>query len=379
MKKAAIIIPTYNEVKNIKEVIEQIFTASKHASNWEIHVVVVDSNSPDRTDSLVEKLIKTYPRLYLLKTQKEGLGKAYIEGFKMALTKLQPYILFEMDADLSHDPTLIPTFLHSVEKGADFVIGSRYIKGGSIPSNWGLHRKILSSLGNFVIRLGFMRFFISDWTSGFRAIKSWIVREAFNHVDKYTGYVFQVALLDFAVNKNAHITEIPINFIDRTAGASKINSFQYSIQTIWYTFTHSSFVKFVMVGLFGFAVDFGFAYLFINLVRVAKAPANMLSAEIAIVFNFMINNFWSFRHKKIVGGLFAYIKKFLLFNTVSLGSVLIQGAGLAITLKLFGDKQINLFGYMNLQSWILYKVVIIAFIIIPYSYVLYNKVVWKNK
>lgn len=378
MKKAVIVVPTYNEKDNVKPLVEQIFASVAGLPNWEVHVEIVDSDSPDGTQQIVEELIKTYPRLHLLRTTKKGLGRAYIEGFRMAIDKLNPFLLFEMDADLSHDPKKIPEFLRRVEKGADFVIGSRYIKGGSIPDNWGVDRKILSVLGNLVVRLGFMKFAVSDWTSGFRAIKAWIIKDAFHHIDKYSGYVFQVALLDFAMTKNAHVAEVPINFTDRRAGVSKINSAQYSVQTIWYTFSHSSFVKFVIVGLLGFVVDFSFAYLFINLAHIAKAGANMLSAEVAIFFNFLINNFWSFRHKRVRGGAFAYIKNFLVFNFVSLGSVIIQGGGMALALRFFGDRQIGLMGF-HLSSWILYKVLIIAFIIIPYSYVLYNKVVWKNK
>lgn len=377
MKKASIIIPTYNEEGNIKQLIEHVFEVTSHVSNWVIDVVIVDSNSPDGTGKIAESLIQKYPHLHLLKTEKEGLGKAYIKGFKIAMEKLQPYLLFEMDADLSHDPKLIPAFLEKIEKGADFVIGSRYIKGGSIPSDWGLYRKVLSTFGNLIIRLGFMKLSITDWTSGYRAIKVWIVKDSFVHTEQYTGYVFQVALLDRAIARHAKIAEVPLQFIDRKSGISKIDSGQYIVQTLWYVFTHSSFIKFVIVGLLGFIVDFGFAYTFINLVKIAKTPANMLSAEVAIVCNFFINNFWSFHHKKIDGGVIAYVGKFFIFNFVSLGSILIQGAGMFLALKFLGDTKLVLFG--GLSSWILYKVLIIAFLIIPYSYVLYNKVVWKNK
>lgn len=377
MKKATIIIPTYNEEGNIKQLIERVFEVTSHVANWEIDVVTVDSNSPDGTGKIVESLIQKYPHLHLLKTEKEGLGKAYIKGFKIAMEKLQPYLLFEMDADLSHDPKLIPTFLEKIEKGADFVIGSRYIKGGSIPSNWGLYRKVLSVLGNLTIRFGFMKLSVTDWTSGYRAIKVWIVKEAFTHTEKYAGYVFQVALLDRAIAKRAKIAEVPLQFIDRKSGISKIDSVQYIVQTLWYVFTHSSFIKFVIVGLLGFVIDFGFAYMFIYVINISKTPANMLSAEVAIVCNFFINNFWSFRHKQIDGGFFAYVGKFFIFNFVSLGSILIQGAGMFLSLKFLGDTKLVLLG--GLSSWILYKVLIIAFLIIPYSYVLYNKIVWKNK
>jgi dolichol-phosphate mannosyltransferase len=377
MKKAAVIIPTYNEAGNVKKLIEQIFTATQSLTKWEVHVVIVDSASPDKTEDVVAKLIETYPRLHLIRSKKEGLGKAYVTGFTIVMEKLNPYVFFEMDADLSHNPNDIPLFLEKIEKGADFVVGSRYIKGGSIPSNWGIHRKIFSVCGNLIVRLGFMRLDVTDWTNGFRAIKSWVVKDSLTHIKNYSGYVFQIAFLDYAYNKKAIIRELPINFIDRTEGVSKIDSFQYISQMLLYVFTHSSFIKFVITGFMGFGIDFTFAYLFISLFHIAKTTANMLSAEVAIISNFFINNFWSFRHKKIDGGFFGYAKKFVLFNVVSSGSIAIQGGGLALLLYLFGDKVISL-GFMSISSWIVYKILIIACVIIPYSYVLYNKVIWKK-
>jgi dolichol-phosphate mannosyltransferase len=222
-----------------------------------------------------------------------------------------------------------------------------------------------------------MKLSITDWTSGYRAIKVWIVKDAFTHTEQYTGYVFQVALLDLAISKHARIAEVPLKFIDRKNGVSKINSVQYVVQTLWYVFTHSSFIKFVIVGVLGFAIDFGFAYTFINFFKITKTLSNMFSAEVAIVCNFFINNFWSFRHKKIEGGFLAYAGKFFVFNFVSLGSIIIQGAGMFLSLKFLGDTRLALLG--GISSWILYKVFIIALLIIPYSYVLYNRVVWRNK
>ncbi|HEX7542847.1 MAG TPA: GtrA family protein, partial [Patescibacteria group bacterium] len=248
-----------------------------------------------------------------------------------------------------------------------------------IPKNWGWYRKILSIFGNLTIRSGFMKLKIHDWTSGFRAIKSWIVKDTLVFVKNYSGYVFQIALLDQAIKKNAKISEVPINFIDRKYGKSKIIFSQYIFQILTYIFSYSSFVKFMIVGFIGFAVDFSFAYLFINKLHIVKAPANMLSAEVAIVFNFFLNNFWSFRDKKIVGGFFAYLVKFITFNFVSSGSIIIQGVGLSLALRFLGDKTISMLGLFSLSSWIFYKVIIIALIITPYSYILYNKFIWKKK
>ena len=184
--------------------------------------------------------------------------------------------------------------------------------------------------------------------------------------------------MDYAIKKGAKVAEIPNNFIDRKYGKSKIFVSQYIIQILMYIFNYSSFVKFVIVGFIGFAVDFSLAYLFINKFHVAKAPANMLSAEFAIVSNFFLNNFWSFRYKKIAGGFFTYLIKFITFNFVSSGSIIIMGGGMALALKFLGDKDIHLLGTISIESWIVYKIAIIALVIIPYSYIFYNKFIWKK-
>ena len=368
MRKAVIILPTYNEVKNINNVIEKIFQVTKDIKNWDLHVVVVDSDSPDNTKNIVIELAKNNKNLHLLKTNKEGLGKAYIEGFRYAIEILKPFIVFEMDADLSHNPQDIPKFLNKIEKGADFVIGSRYIPGGSIPTDWGIERKFFSVVGNWIIRFGFMNLKVTDWTNGFRAIKTWIIKESLPKLENYTGYVFQVALLDNALKMGARVSEIPVVFVDRKEGVSKINSGQYTLQTLWYIFQYSSFIKFVIVGVIGFVIDFGISFLFIELVHSAVWFGTMVSTEVAIISNFLLNNFWSFSHKKIKHSENNYIWSFLKFNVVSSGSILIQTLGVSIASSIFGR-----------ELWYVYKALIITFIIIPYSYFFYNKFIWKDK
>jgi dolichol-phosphate mannosyltransferase len=380
MKKALIILPTFNEAGTIKKLIEEILAQNQKTPNWEIEVLVNDSSSTDETAGIVKKLVEKNPKkIYLLETKKEGLGRAYNQAFSYAIENIKPFIIFQMDADFSHNPNDIPLFLREIEKGADMVVGARYIKGGSIPKNWGLHRKILSFVANWTIRLGFMKTNIHEWTNGYRATKIWLIKDSLNHIRNYSGYVFQIALMDYAIKKGAKIAEIPNNFVDRKYGKSKIFVSQYIFQILIYIISYSPFIKFVAVGFIGFAVDFSFAYLFINKFHISKAPANMLSAEIAIISNFLLNNFWSFKEKKIEGGIFSYLGKFITFNFVSSGSILIQGIGLSLALKFIGDRTIHLFGIANIGSWIIYKMLIIAFVIIPYSYILYNKFIWKKK
>jgi len=368
MKRAVIILPTYNESLNIQSLIESIFKVAKEIPNWELQILVVDSRSTDDTGTIVKRLTKTYPSLKLLVVEKEGLGKAYVHGFTYVLNHLNPFVVFEMDADWSHNPKDIPQFLHKIEKGADFVIGSRYMKGGSIPQNWSWYRKIFSIFGNLIARIGFMKPKITEWTNGFRSIKVWLIKAIIPEMDKYSGYVFQVAFLDKALKKDAYIEQVPIQFKDRTKGVSKINSFQYIWQTLLYVFLNSSFIKFVIVGLIGFGIDFGLSFFFIEKAHWVVWAATFLSTETAIVSNFLFNNFWSFSHKKLEHRLSAYIPSFLKFNLVSSGSILIQVVGVQLLVNIFGR-----------HLWYFYKVLIITFIIIPYSYILYNKFIWKKK
>lgn len=367
MKKVVIVAPTYNEIGNIENLIGQVFKEQEKVSNWEIHLLVVDSHSKDGTVEVVKSMMKKYRKLHLLETPKEGLGRAYIKGFKYAEDKINPYLVMEIDADGQHDPEKIPEFLREVEKGADFVIGTRYSKGGSIPSNWGLHRKILSLGANIFVRLGFMKFKQTEWTNGYRAIKMWLVKKAYSHLENYSGYVFQVAFMDFAIKNNAVMAEIPVHFKERKYDKSKINAAQYTIQVFLYTLTHSSFIKFVVVGFLGFFVDFGISYLMIERLHRAVWLGTVVSTETAIMSNFILNNYWSFAHKKIEGT-GSFLSSFLKFNLVSSGSIAIQTIGMQLLSNVFGK-----------SYWVFYKVGIIFFIIIPYSYILYNKVVWKRK
>lgn len=371
MKKALVILPTFNEKENIKTLIPAIFEITKNETlkKWELHVLVIDDSSPDHTAEEVKKLIKKYPRLHLIIGKKQGLGKAYLHGFAWAEKNLQPYVVFEMDADWSHDPKTVPLFLKKIEEGADFVVGARYfIKGGSIPKTWALHRKILSFCANLIVRLGLMNLSVRDWTNGFRCIKFWFIKEIASEMNPFNGYVFQIALLDKASKRGLKISEIPCQFDDRKEGISKINTLQYIVNTLTYIFIYSSFIRFLIVGTSGFIVDIGVSILLVQIIKQNVYWSNIASMELAVLWNFILNNFWSFSHKKIVPSVSTYFKSFLLFNLTSFGSFAIQLGGIFILSSLFGK-----------DNWVLWKISTIIFIVIPYSYFFYNKIIWKKR
>jgi cellulose synthase/poly-beta-1,6-N-acetylglucosamine synthase-like glycosyltransferase len=222
IKKVVIVLPTYNEKDNIEKLLAAIFDQQKYLYNIELHVLVVDDSSPDGTGALTKTLITKYPRLHLLQGKKQGLGLAYIRGFKYVLHHMNADVVFEMDADFSHDPNDIPGFIMAINDGNNFVIGSRYVEDGSIPKTWSFLRKLNSKLGNiFAIHVAGIKK-VKDCTSGYRAIRTSLLKKINLNNLNAKGYSFQINLLHNAIKKRGVINEIPIKFTDRIYGNSKI-------------------------------------------------------------------------------------------------------------------------------------------------------------
>jgi dolichol-phosphate mannosyltransferase len=225
-KTACIIVPTYNEAGNIKHLLDKIFENDRRhaaATGVSLHVLVVDDNSPDGTAAIVEEYMRTNAAVHILKrADKNGLGAAYIAGMRHALNTLNPDLVFEMDADFSHNPDDIYRLIAEIERGADFVIGSRYIPGGSIPANWGAHRKFISRAANLYAKTVLSLADVKDCTGGFRAIRASALRSIDLDGLSVKGYAFQVSLLDAILRAGNTVREVPITFTDRTIGNSKM-------------------------------------------------------------------------------------------------------------------------------------------------------------
>jgi dolichol-phosphate mannosyltransferase len=214
-EKFLVIIPTYNELENIQKLIPDILGRYNKAD-----VLIVDDNSPDGTGDYVEELSKTSERVNLIRRpQKMGLGTAYVAGFKFALQKDYDFI-FEMDADYSHDPHEIKNFLKATEQ-YDLVLGSRYTMGVNVV-HWPMRRLMLSYFANFYTRI-VTGLPIHDATGGFKCFKRKVL-EALNFDNvKSNGYAFQIEITFKTWKKGFKIVEIPIIFIDRTMGSSKMS------------------------------------------------------------------------------------------------------------------------------------------------------------
>lgn len=214
--RVLVVIPTYNELENLPRIVQRVRTALPP-----VHVLVADDASPDGTGTLADDLARRDARLHVLhRPAKRGLGAAYLEGFAWGGERGFE-VLVEMDADGSHQPEQLALMLERIAAGADLVIGSRWVPGGSVV-NWPRHRKLLSQGGNLYTRLA-LGIDVQDATAGYRAFR----REALErlHLDdiESQGYCFQVDLTWRAAQAGLRIEEVPITFVERERGASKMS------------------------------------------------------------------------------------------------------------------------------------------------------------
>ncbi|WP_144669084.1 polyprenol monophosphomannose synthase [Dokdonia sp. Hel_I_53] len=219
MANAVVIIPTYNEIENIERLVRNIFTLQRA-----FHILIVDDNSPDGTAETIEKLQKEYPnKLFLLKRiKKEGLGTAYIAGFKWSLQQHYEYV-FEMDADFSHNPNdLIRLYNACAKDGADLSVGSRYVTGVNVV-NWPMGRVLLSWGASRYVRL-ITRMPFHDTTAGFICYRRSVLEAIDLKKIKFVGYAFQIEMKYKAYLEGFKIVEVPVIFTDRTKGESKMSS-----------------------------------------------------------------------------------------------------------------------------------------------------------
>ena len=219
--RICVIVPTYNERKNIVPLISTIQKTFKAFNLSHLYILIIDDNSPDGTGKLVEEISKTYGNLLVLhRPRKLGLGSAYKDGFTYAIQQLKSDIIFEMDADLSHDPKYIPHFLRAIHEGYDVVVGSRRIRGGGVVG-WGLHRRAVSWIGSKIAQW-LCGISVHDATSGYRAF----TRQALERIEYSTlrseSYAFQIETLFRCQKQGLRIKEIPIVFTDRKMGKSKL-------------------------------------------------------------------------------------------------------------------------------------------------------------
>jgi len=228
IKKALVIFPTYNEKENIERIINDVLTRDPR-----INVLIVDDDSPDGTGKIADRMVAENGRINVLhRDRKEGLGRAYIAGFKWGIERKFDYI-FEMDADFSHDPKYLPHFLVAIENN-DLVLGSRYISGVNV-INWPMKRLLLSYYANVYTRI-VTGLPVRDATGGFKCFRRQVLESIDLDAIRSNGYIFQIEVSMRAWKKHFRIKEIPIVFVDREFGTSKMSKkiVREAVWKVWY-------------------------------------------------------------------------------------------------------------------------------------------------
>lgn len=378
-KTAVVVIPTYNEAGTIGEMIDHLFTKTfPGIKEWNCKVLVVDAQSPDGTADIVRNKKNKFDNLEVfVEKKKEGIGAAYVKGFRYAMKEMDADVLIEFDGDFQHPPDRIPLLLKEMDNGYDYVLGSRKIKGGSNPQGWGFKRVFFSEIGGLVARLilffPFKPFFkITDPTTGLKAsrVKGFVDKmDMDNLYSRQFGY--KLEFLYKMVQLGAKVKEIPLQFHLRKAGESKITSqtakdiFRTVFLLRWHDETTQKFLKFGTVGFIGYLVNALGLALFASLDFPEWAVWG-LATELAIISNFVLNNLWTFNDQKF-SRISKFLSKFLQFNFTSAGALLIQTIAGTILTSFFGP-----------QYRQLYLPLIIVFLVLPYNWFMYTKVIWKD-
>lgn len=370
-------MPTYKEAKNIVKMIPVLFEEEfPKIKNAQMHLLVVndlpsDGSPDDGTGEIVRKAMKKYKNLHILEDKKQGLGWAYIRGMKYAVDKLSADAVIEMDADFQHPPRFIKPMVDAYLAGADYVIGSRYIPGGSVPREWALSRKAVSFLGNLFIRLVLLKPFLHDLTTGFRLTKVRGVLDRINldNLMEPTRFAYKVDLLYQSVKNAQKVVEIPLEFAPRVEEKSKFDVKEmvstFKVAIVLGIKDKIRFIKFATVGFIGYIIN-ALGLEFFYRIGATPAVAAGMGAELAIISNFTLNNLWTFKEEKITQ-LGRLVRKFFQFNLTSIGAIVIQAVVVGLGTRLFGEevRQIML-------------IVAIGFFVIPYNYAAYNILIWKT-
>lgn len=382
-------MPTYNEKENIGQMMEVLLKKEfPKITQAEMHLLIVDDNSPDGTGEIVKQNLKKYKNLHLLTGPKKGLGYAYIRGMKYAMNEMKSDAVIEMDADFQHNPADVKRLVKAA-KNADVVIGARYIKGGSVPKEWQFYRKFLSWFGNVFARTVLFLPKIHDLTTGFRLTKvGYLSKINLDILYGKASYAYKMHLLNLLLKEGAKVREVPIAFLPRLREKSKFK-LRETIDTFLIVLRlRSRFIKFALVGGIGFIINavglelFRNTSLTVNLAHLFPQTDSMhlkilaqpsfwaaaVAAEIAIFSNFNLDNLWTFEDVQIASPL-KYIRRFIKFNLASFGAIVIQSVVIAVGVIMFGDtlivRQLSL-------------VIAVGIFVIPYNYTMYNVFIWKR-
>ena len=367
-KKVVIIIPTYNEADVIANTIQEVIKHTHGIVSKHIAILIFDSHSTDNTPLIIQNLQRSLPQVYLLQeAEKSGLGSAYHQAMHYAINSMQADIIVEFDADLSHQPKYLPQIIEKTDR-YDVVLGSRYVSGGSIPKNWGWHRKLLSKLGNTIARIALTRK-IHDFTSGFRATRADALKEALPKQFISNGYAYKIELMWRLHQLRKLIFEHPIAFIDRQQGVSKLpaNSILDSLFVLARLRCHKYFRYFKMC-LVGFS-SMLIQYVIYNCLRKILPPfqAIQIAVGFAVLNNFTLNTKFTFKYKDKYSKS-SLLRSFTLYIGYSILMLYFQAYWLKLWVQIIGEglfkENLTMFGGIVLCSVL--------------NYFIYSRLIWKS-
>lgn len=373
MAKVVMIIPTYNEADCIESTLTELQRVFDHIPQHDMHILIFDSSSTDDTQPIIKRLAQKWPNLHMAtEPEKSGLGSAYIKAMHIAMQQMQADIVFEFDADGSHQPKFLPGMLKVLDEGADVVVGSRYVEGGSADTEWPWYRRLISQAGNLVARTLLTPRY-KDMTSGFRGTKVPALKKV--DIDKLLSknYAYKIHLFWALHKTGAKIAEFPIEFIDRQQGYSKFpkNNATESLKVVFLLrlYEMRRYLAMCAIGLVGMVIQL----IVFNAMRHVWQPeyANILGIEFAILSNFLLNNRISFHDRRLKRShpLRSWFKKLFLFNVYSLGAMAIQTLVLTAGVDLFG------YGLWEENVFVLIGILLGSL----YNYFMYSKLVWKKQ
>lgn len=371
--KITVVIPTYNEAENIGRMIDALEKVFAGIAEHDMHLLIVDGNSPDGTANVVKQKAERLSWVHLLLEEKKGgIGAAYFFGFKHAMRELNAEVVVEMDADFQHDPHQLVDLIAPFSEGYDYVIGSRFVKGGDIPRDWAFYRKFLSVGGNIFSKIVLGIYTVDDFTTGFKASR---VRGFLDKIDfstiKTKSFAYKIELLYRMHKLGAKIKQVPIHFGLRDRGNSKIegNTFMDSLKVVVRLRLEDSqdFLRFCAVGFAGLFVDAGL----FNLLSISLFKPNisaLVSGFLAMITTFVLNNSWSFGDRK--KQTFAQqAKSFPLYGISSMVPIFLRSKLVDYSVITFGANPViyNIAFFIGILFGLIW------------NYVVYSKIIWRKK
>lgn len=358
MKKVVILLCTYNEKDNIEKFTKEVFSEEKNAPGWKYEVLIVDSHSKDGTFEIAQNLAKKDPRVHVIQVG-PGLGTALIEGHKYSLANLHPDAMAQLDSDGQVKADVLPRMLKALDDGFTLAIGSRFVQGGY--NELSPMRRLFSWGACLYSRIVTGPWDIQEVTNSARAFTPELFKKI--NLDRIPWqektFIIQPAFLHEAVEAGAKYKEVPLVFKNRDEGYSKNKVFNYTYDIITYGIEarlrkwgidvpffrwsrkSKTFIKFGMVGVTGTVVDFLFYSLFISRFGLLPGIAKLFSGECGVINNFTWNNFWTFRHRRTKTSVPV---RFLIFNLVSAGGILMGSLIVSYLHSRYGNGEIPVLG-----------------------------------